>query len=167
MIRKLACSMFALSAFLFVSTPERSQGSMNVEGQPSMMQQGALASYWIWHDRDGFHLRVTTAHDRRTFTGLITFSGELGWARAYELGPEDEVRVTNQGIRFRILAEKNINGFDFRVGRGSQATVHLEINDMGPQKLLQSVFLGQNNVHPMSNDFTLGNPTRQGNDTMY
>lgn len=170
MSRNLVWTALAIVATLLASTltSARAQDYMDTEGQPSLMRQGSLASYWIWHDREGYHVRVTTAHDRRTFTGRITFSRELGWVRAYQLGAEDEVRATNDGIRFRIVSEKGLNGFNFRTGRDNQATLHLEINDMEQQKLLQSVFLGQNNVHPMSNDFTLsGGPMRRDDDRQY
>jgi hypothetical protein len=120
-----------------------------------MLREGAMASYWIWHDSDGYHLRTTTAHDRRIFSGRIEFSGGSGWARAYQLRANDEVKLTNEGIAFRLATERNLNGFDFRMDYGSQATLSLQLDEDKGEKVLEHIFVGQNNVHPVSNPFTI------------
>lgn len=146
---------FATLFMCLASTMIQAQRGPDPEGQPTMLREGALASYWIWHDSDGYHLRTTTAHDRRIFSGRIEFSGGNGWARAYQLKPNDEVKLTNQGFAFHLATERNLNGFDFRMDYGTQATLALELdNDKGP-KVLEHVFVGQNNAHPISNPFTI------------
>ena len=63
-----------VSLLVFVGSPNgKAQSSSDLEGQPTSMRQGALASYWIWHDAATYHLRTTTAHDRRVFSGQIEF----------------------------------------------------------------------------------------------
>jgi len=144
------------SLFVVVLSPIRgAQNSSDLEGRPSTLREGAKASYWIWHDSDGYHLRTTTAHDRRVFSGRIEFSAGSGWAKAFQLGANDEVRLTNQGIAFRLPTQRSLKGFDFRMDYPSQATLSLELDEDKGQKVAEQVSLGQNNVHPNTNPFTM------------
>lgn len=154
MRRILMLSIATLLVCLAASTIDAQRGP-DPEGQPTMLREGALASYWIWHDADGYHLRTTTAHDRRNFSGHIEFSGGNGWARAYQLKPNDEVKLTNQGIAFHLATERTLNGFDFRMDYGTQATLSLQLDDDKGAKVLEHVFVGLNNAHPISNPFTI------------
>lgn len=160
MRRFLTVGLVALFVFL-VSPISKPQSSSDLEGQPSTLREGAMASYWIWHDSDGYHLRTTTAHDRRVFSGRIEFSGGSGWAKAYQLGPDDVVKLTPQGIAFHLATQRSLNGFDFRMDYPSQATLSLELDDDKGQKVVQHVFLGQNNVHPNTNPLTIAAPAPQ------
>jgi len=160
MRRTLVIGFATLCWFLMLPV-SRAQTSPDPEGQPSMLREGAMASYWIWHDNDGYHLRTTTAHDRRAFSGRIDFSGGNGWAKAYQLRGNDEVKLTNDGIAFHLATERNLNGFDFRMDSGSRATLTLQLDNDKGEKILGNVFVGQNNAHPVSNPFsidTLGGP---------
>lgn len=154
MHRFLTMGLVSLSVVV-VSPVGGAQNSLDLEGQPSTLREGAMASYWIWHDSDGYHLRITTAHDRRVFSGRIEFSARSGWAKAYQLGPDDEVKLTNQGIAFRLPTQRNLKGFDFRMDYPGQATLSLELDEDKGQKVAQHVLLGQNNVHPNTNPFTI------------
>jgi hypothetical protein len=145
-----------VSLFVFVMPPSSgAQSGPDLEGQPSSLHQGAMASYWVWHDADGYHLRTTTAHDRRVFSGRIEFSGGSGWAKACQLGPNDELRLTNQGITFHLSNQRNLKGFDFRMDYPSQATLSLELDDVGSQRMAEHVFMGSNNAHPNANPFKI------------
>jgi len=154
MHRILAIGLATL-CWLVVCPVSEAQRSPDPEGQPTMLHEGALASYWIWHDIDGYHLRTTTAHDRRIFSGRVEFSGETGWAKAYQLRANDEVKLANDGIVFHLATDRNLNGFDFRMHSGSQATLTLQLDDDKGEKILGHVFVGQNNAHPISNPFTI------------
>jgi PEGA domain len=156
-----------VSLFVVVASPiSEAQNSSDLEGQPSTLREGALASYWIWRDTDGYHLRTTTAHDRRVFSGRIEFSGGSGWAKAYRLGPKDEVQVTNQGITFHLSNQRELKGFDFRMDHPTQAALSLELDDDKGQKVAEHVLLGRNNAHPKTNPFTIATaaerPSAQG-----
>jgi hypothetical protein len=149
-------TMGLVTLFVFLVSPiSKAQRSPDLEGQPSTLREGAMASYWIWHDGDGYHLRTTTAHDRRVFSGRIEFSGGSGWAKAYQLGPDDEVKLTPQGIAFSLATQRKLLGFDFRMDYPSQATLSLELDEDKSQKVVEHVFLGRNNAHPMTNPFTI------------
>lgn len=154
MRRYFLASLVTLFVLLVAPIGEAQRGP-DPEGQPTQLREGAMASYWIWHDYDGFHLRTTTATDRRVFAGRIEFSGGSGWVKAYQLGPNGEVKLTNQGITFRMPTERNLVGFDFRMDYNTQATLSLELDEDKGAKVLEHVFMGQNNAHPITNPFTI------------
>lgn len=129
------------------------QQQPDLEGQPTQLHQGALESYWIWHDDDGYHLRTTTAHDRHVFSGHIECSRADAWVKAYQLKQDDFVRLAGQRIEFHLVTQRNLSGFDFRVDWGNSATFFLEID--GHKGSLDHVFLGRENTHPASDPFTV------------
>ena len=157
-------AVLSLALFLAMGAVQsKAQGGADYQGQPSLLREGAEASYWIWHDRDGYHLRTTTAHDRRTFSGRIAFTGEGWWVKSYQLGAEDEVRLTNEGVHFRLRTQKTLEGFDFRMQPGTQSTFYLELDDTGAGKLREHTFIGHENLHPQSIPFSLSHSEREVN----
>lgn len=142
--------VLALSAFTF-----QVQRAANVEGQPTQLREGALESYWIWHDYDGYHVRTTTTHDRHVFKGQIQFSREPAWVKPFQLRQDDYVRFTGQGVEFHLATQRNLNGFDFKIDYPNEATMHLEIDDRKGPGVLEHVFVGRENLHPTSNPFTV------------
>lgn len=128
------------------------QQAPDVEGQPTLLRQGALESYWFWHDEDGYHLRTTTAHDRHIFSGRVELSRGEAWVRAYQLRQDDVVRLVGQRIEFRLSTQENLSGFDFRIDFGNSATIFLEIDG---HKGLDKVFVGRENAHPSSDPFAV------------
>jgi hypothetical protein len=125
----------------------------DVEGQPTQLRQGALESYWFWHDEDGYHLRTTTQHDKHVFTGRIEFSRGEAWVKAYQLKPDDVVRLIGQRLEFHLATQRDLSGFDFRLEFGNSATVFLEID--GHKGVLDHVFVGRENAHPATDPFTV------------
>lgn len=94
-------------------------GRLMAEGRPAFAAREA-ASYWIWHDRDGWHLRVTTAGARRQFRGTIESSGgAISNFHPTRLEWRDRVAVEGgRVIRFDLMAHGGIDGFDWRTTSG-------------------------------------------------
>jgi hypothetical protein len=142
--------------FLLHAAPSaQAQRGADPEGQPTQLRQGALASYWIWHDGSGYHLRTPTAHDRRIFRGRIEFSGGHGWVKAFQLGPDAELRLTHQGVTFSIPNQRAWVGLDFRMDYYTRATFTLELGENKGAKVIEHIFIGQDNSHPVSNPFVI------------
>src|SRR5262245_9347193 len=53
--------------------PDRpvSSNQLNPEGQPRNFKAGETHRYFVWHDREGWHLRTTTARQRHRFHGEV------------------------------------------------------------------------------------------------
>ncbi len=139
------------SGILLARTPQ----SPDLEGQPTQLRQGVLESYWVWHDGDGYHVRTTTAHDRHVFSGYVETARGGVWVKSYQLRPDDVVRLTGNRIEFRLNTQRNLSGFDLRLDWSSEATLHLELDGSGGQKILDKVFVGSENSHPTSNPISL------------
>lgn len=154
MRRYFPASLVFVVLLLSVS-PAPAQRGPDPEGQPTQLRQGAMASYWIWHDNDGYHLRTTTAHDRRFFTGSIQFSGGAGWVKAFQLGPNAELKLTNEGVTFRIPNERALVGLDFRMDYNTRANFTLGLGEDKGAKVIDHIFIGQDNSHPVSNPFVI------------
>lgn len=129
--------------------------SPDLEGQPTQLRQGAVESYWVWHDGEGYHVRTTTAHDRHAFTGYVEIVRGGVWVKPYELRPDDVVRLTGNRIEFRLSTQRNLSGFDLRLDWSSDATLHLELDGRGGNKILDKIFVGSENSHPTSNPIAL------------
>ncbi len=154
-MRRYLPACLVIFLLLLAAPSTQAQRGPDPEGQPTQLRQGALASYWIWHDSDGYHLRTTTAHDRRVFTGSIEFSGGDGWVKAFQLGPNAELKITNQGVTFRIPNERALVGLDFRMDYDTRATFTLELGEDKGAKVVNHIFIGQYNSHPVSNPFVI------------
>lgn len=102
-----------------VAPPPPPLRSMPAEGRPAF-HRGLPASYWVWHDREGWHLRVTTAAGRHQFRGVIEASG--GFIEGFHATRlEWRDRVVEEGrrmIRFDFWAHGDIDGFDWRSTTG-------------------------------------------------
>lgn len=94
--------------------PPMQVGTVRAEGRP-VFNAGFPASYWIWHDRAGWHLRVTTAGLRRQFSGTVeSTTGFIESFHPASLELRDRVRVErNRLIRFDFWTRGDIDGFDW------------------------------------------------------
>ncbi len=138
----------------------RAAQSPALEGQPTQLRQGALVSYWVWHDDDGYHVRTTTAHDRRIFSGHIEISRGDAWVKSYQLRADDVVRLTGNRIEFRLVNQKNLSGFDLRLDWSGEATLYLEIDGQRVKSILDKIFVGRENSHLTSDPIPLTGSSR-------
>ena len=81
------------------------------DGQP-----GRSPGVTVWHDRTGWHVRVThdSLHDR-VFSGEIATTGELVGVRGYRLEKNDKLVVgpDKHVLEFRFNNYGHVDGFDF------------------------------------------------------
>jgi hypothetical protein len=124
-----------------------------VRNRPAGLAPGAAQGAYLWHDENGWHLRVThPSNDLVTFSGAIDSSNHISEVgRALE--GNDEVKLQKQ--RGRVLFELSnygrIDGIDFRVGCSNSFTVSLKVN--GQPIVNTQVFIGSDKVNPTSVPF--------------
>jgi hypothetical protein len=127
-----------------------------LEGRPSEFQPGNSQGYFIWHDRGGLNLRTTSRGHEAIYTGAIRTNGSfLNITRVREEN-SDRVRVDydNNTIRFHFRTSgHDVDGLDFTVRGGDW--VQFELYRDGDLVSSREIHLGNENVHPRHNGFSI------------
>ena len=128
-----------------------------VQGVPSKWKAGATAGDYIWHDRTGWHLRVTHARGakvRVVFAGRIQSDQPLR-VQAIKLEGIDFVALSadKKTITYRFANYGHIDGLNFQTACASKLTFTGSIN--GERLPRWRIFIGKDNVHPLQNPFTV------------
>ncbi len=100
---------------------------------------GLSEGYWIWEDRDGWHLR-TTSDVRRRFHGAVEpVGGSISAVRAVGAGPEALARGgAGDRVEFSWEGDGGAQGLDWRASSGcTRFTLYID-GDTRPFR----VFLG-------------------------
>src|SRR5581483_725061 len=132
------------------------------EGAPAAFAAGAPAGAYIWHDADGWHLRVThPGTDRVVFTGTVVANRKIEDHRILD-EHNDRVRLNRRhdAFAFRLNNYGHIDGVDFRTACASvmrmtfAETVKTANGKVRTHQLSPSdVYLGANGAHPTSVPF--------------
>ncbi len=88
----------------------------SVQGRPTLFHAGGRAGDYIWHDANGWHVRVTHATSSRfVFSGRIVSSAPLD-AVPVKLEGRDFVALSadRKTISYRLVNYGGIDGFNFR-----------------------------------------------------
>lgn len=126
-----------------------------VNGRPTLFQSGALAGDYVWHDGNGWHVRVTHhGSDRLVFSGRIVSSASLD-ATPVKLEKNDVVTLSSdrRTITFRFVNYGAVDGFDFRTACAQRLTFTLNMG--GQPTPVAEIWLGRGNVHPLENPFVV------------
>jgi hypothetical protein len=124
-----------------------------VRDRPSGLAPGAAQGAYLWHDENGWHLRVThPSNELVTFTGVIDSSNHISEV-AKALEGKDEVKLQKRRGRvvFDLSNYGGIDGIDFRVGCSNAFTVALKVN--GQPIPNTQVFIGASKANPTSVPF--------------
>lgn len=128
-------------------------------GRPSGWDAGDSASYALWRDDSGWHLRATTKIRSRTFSGVVKIKGgELTAVRPAGLESKDRMMLTHDRntVRFSFKVRRGVDGFDWR-WKGDFTRFNLYLD--GKRIDRSKIFIGKRGRHPGSNPFTY----RRGN----
>lgn len=155
-------AVFALSAaavFLLGSSPRAAGEEINPRGKPGKFEVGNNASYYVWRDRDGWHVRTTTKLRQRKFSGLVEISGgkiTSGNAVALETGGDRadvvQINLDRNKLQFDLTTNQSVDGFDFKLGPNAES-LSFSLNVDGAA--CDRVFIGADSKKPDQNPFTL------------
>jgi hypothetical protein len=127
--------------------------SSTLARRPVGFAKGAPQGAYLWHDKDGWHLRAT-----HPGTELVTFSGVIDSSHglhqvARALESQDEVRIQKAKgrVSFEFTNRGGLDGIDFRVGCSNSFNIALKVNGQ-PIPNVQ-VFLGDQKINPTSVPF--------------
>jgi hypothetical protein len=133
------------------------QPNLNPEGQPQALKIGATHRFYVWHDKDGWHLRTTTARDRHRFHGeVVADDGSIRELRTFQRERNDWVKAAPNGekVFFDLSTDEGIDGFDFR---SDSQNLRFRLFMDGKERP-ELVFVGLTGSNPSTVPFALTNP---------
>jgi hypothetical protein len=127
----------------------------SVQGVPVNFKAGARAGDYIWHDRNGWHLRVTHAGSRGVvFSGTIHASAPLD-ADPVKLEQNDQFTVSadRKTITYRFVNYGRIDGLDFKTSCAK--TLSFRGLMAGHKLPIWRIWIGHRGLHPLENPFVI------------
>jgi len=131
------------------------------QGIPANINPLTAAGVYMWHDANGWHIRVTHKTDSlRTFSGqLITGGGHFAGVTAVKLEPGDAYAVSpnQRTITFLFTNYGHIDGLNFHTHCVPSITFAFQSDGVTvpPHKIT----IGHNGVHPATDPFTISRVT--------
>jgi len=128
---------------------------LTVQGVPTLFHAGAAAGDYIWHDANGWHLRVThRGTGRVVFTGRIVASAPMT-AVPVRLEPGDSIALSADRLTltYRFYNYGGVDGVDFRTACARRVTFGGSMS--GVTLPVGRIWIGHYNRHPLQNPFTV------------
>lgn len=132
-----------------------------VEGRPAHLHVRAATGDYLWHDTNGWHLRVThPTKTRVVFRGVITASNPITFQRVRD-ETHDKVWLTNGGktLVFRFVNHGGIDGVDFTDNCASTTRFALAMN--GHRLGRNHIYIGAHSARPAHDPFTISRQSTQ------
>jgi hypothetical protein len=126
-----------------------------VQGKPTKWKSGGRAGDYLWHDRNGWHLRVTHTNSRKfVFTGRIV-SGAPLTVTGVKLEKADWFKLSDdkKTLTYRFTNYGHTDGLDFKTDCAQRLRIAGAMN--GKKLPRGRIWLGHRNVHPLSNPFVV------------
>jgi hypothetical protein len=126
-----------------------------VQGVPTLWHAGARAGDYIWHDANGWHLRVTHATTTRAiFTGRIVSTAPMT-ATAIRLEGGDWIALSADKLTltYRFYNYGAVDGVDFKTACARRVTFSGSLN--GAKLPISRIWIGHGNHHPLQNPFAI------------
>lgn len=126
-----------------------------VEGRPGTLHVRGAAGDYLWHNADGWHLRVThRTTSRMVFQGAIHADKPLTFQRVRD-EQQDRVWMSadHRTLRFRLVNHGGLDGFDFTDACAGTMKVALLLD--GYRVRPGHIYLGGHATHPAQNPFAI------------
>lgn len=126
-----------------------------VQGQPDGFEAGAALGDYIWHDRDGWHVRVThRGNERVTFTGVVSADTAMRDHRVRDERNDRLVKSADgKSFAFEFQNYGYVDGVDFKTDCASTLRFSLKVD--GRDVPLRAIRLGDQNANPDSDPFAV------------
>jgi hypothetical protein len=127
-----------------------------VNGQPAGFDAGDSGGVYLWHDTNGFHLRVThKTDDKAFFAGTLHTSGAFADVTGVALEGNDHFSVgpDHHEITFRFVNYGHVDGLDFHTRCAPAVTMGFSAD--GHNLPANRVVIGHLDRHPATNPFTI------------
>jgi len=126
-----------------------------VQGMPAHLKAGAATGDYLWHDSNGWHLRVTHAtKHQKVFTGTITATSPITFARVRdERHDKTTLSADKKKLTFRFVNYGGIDGVDF--GDACATSTHFAFAIDGHKASRNQIYIGRHSSRPGTNPFTI------------
>lgn len=126
-----------------------------VQAKPTNLHAGSRGGDYFWHDKNGWHMRVThKGSNKVTFSGRIVSSTPIK-VTGVKLEKKDVYTLSADKLTltYRFKNYGKIDGLDFTTA----CSQHLRlVGSMSGRHLpVWRIWLGKNHVHPLSNPFVV------------
>ncbi|MEO3782613.1 DUF2613 domain-containing protein [Actinocorallia sp. B10E7] len=129
----------------------------DVQGRPAGLTVHSKGGVYLWHARDGFHLRVTHRRgDRRVYAGSIVSPVRIHGVQRVRKEWRDKVWLSKdrKTLHFRFVNRGKLDGVNFRTACASSLTI-TAAKGGGRTLPPKRVYLGVDRVNPPSVPFTV------------
>jgi hypothetical protein len=126
------------------------------QGQPAGINPMTAAGVYMWHDVNGWHIRVTHHTDSlRTFSGQLITNGTFVNVTAVKLEAGDAFAVSpnHHTISFLFTNYGHIDGLNFMTHCSTQIGIAYQSD--GVTVPPARIIIGHNSVHPANDPFTI------------
>ena len=126
-----------------------------VQGVPTLFHAGAAGGDYIWHDANGWHLRVTHATTSKVvFSGRITSSAPMS-ATAIRLEGGDTMALSADRLTltYRFYNYGGVDGINFKTACARRLAFSGSMN--GALLPVRRIWVGHGNHHPLQNPFVV------------
>lgn len=142
--------MLCFTSYAFASNVAR------FDGKPTAFDPGKSVGYFLWQDKDGMHLRITSTENVHSFSGTIRTDGSFKNVFGKSQGGDDDyfhVNKNSDKLTFNFTTTADAGGIDFNISDGTYVNFKLSIDgeDINPEK----IFIGKEGWHPISNEITI------------
>jgi len=127
-----------------------------VQGQPAGINPKTSTAVDIWHDSNGWHIRVTHhSTNLRTFSGQLVTTGAFTGVRARHLEKSDTFQVSKDkhDITFLFKNYGFIDGLDFFTH--CAPSIQFALQSDGKTSPPSKIIIGNGKVHPASDPFVI------------
>ncbi len=134
---------------------DRAPWEARVQGAPHY-RSGAASGDYLWHDRRGFHLRVThRSNDRAVFSGTLVSSAPMRRDPVRLEGRDYAVLSANRKVlSFRFYNYGHTDGVNFHTDCARALTIRT-LHRNGNPLPTSAVYLGATKAHPADIPFTV------------
>ena len=127
-----------------------------VQGRPSGINPFTTGATYMWHDGDGWHIRVTHhTNNMRSFSGQLSTSGTFANVKPVHLEKSDQFQVSSDGhsITFLFKNYGHIDGLNFHTR--CAPSISLSFQSDGSESPPSKIVIGHTNAHPPTDPFVV------------
>jgi len=132
-----------------------------VQGQPKGINPKTTAATYMWHDGNGWHIRVTHhGTNLRTFSGQLSTSGTFKNVSAVHLEKSDQFQVSSDHhvITFLFKNYGFIDGVNFHTR--CAPSINVAFQSDGATAPPSKIVIGHTGAHPSTDPFTISRVAR-------